>query len=80
MAKVFLTPEHAKSDYGKNGPGPIYDLKTSFGKQDSSKNPSGPLYSFGTADRFQKPSAVRSRRRCRLNHTRLLTPVCVLNC
>jgi len=62
MAKVFLTPEHAKSDYGKNGPGPIYDLKTSFGKQDSSKNPSGPLYSFGTADRFQKPSAGLSKR------------------
>lgn len=62
LSKVFLTPEHAKSDYGKNGPGPIYELKSSFGKQDNSKNPSGPLYSFGTADRFQKPSASLSKR------------------
>jgi len=62
LAKVFLTPEHAKSNYGKNGPGPIYDLKSTFGQQNNSKNPSGPLYSFGTADRFQKASSAGGRR------------------
>lgn len=62
LAKVFLSAEHAKSDYGKMGPGPIYDLKSSFGRQDSSKMHSGPLFSFGTADRFQKPSADRAKR------------------
>lgn len=62
LAKVFLSAEHAKSDYGKMGPGPIYDLKSSFGRQDSSKMNSGPLFSFGTADRFQKPSADRAKR------------------
>lgn len=55
LAKVFLTPEHSKSDYGKNSPGPIYELKSSIGKQSSSKCGSSPLFSFGTADRFNKP-------------------------
>jgi len=62
LAKVFLSAEHAKVDFGKNGPGPIYDLKSSFGRQDSSKMRSGALFSFGTADRFQKPSADRAKR------------------
>jgi len=53
-SKVFLTPEHAKTDYGKNSPGPVYDLKSSLGKQATSRNESMPLYSFGTADRFAK--------------------------
>jgi len=55
LQKVFLTPEHSKSDYGKNSPGPIYDLKSSMGLQSSSKKTSMPLFSFGTADRFAKP-------------------------
>lgn len=54
LQKVFLTPEHSKSDYGKNSPGPIYDLKSSVGKQASSKNYSASEFSFGTADRFAK--------------------------
>jgi len=55
-AKVFVTAEHAKSSYGKESPGPVYELKSSIGKQDSSKNESSPLFSFGTADRFAKPA------------------------
>ena len=27
MEKVFMTAEHAKSSYGKNSPGPVYELK-----------------------------------------------------
>lgn len=55
LQKVFLTPEHAKSDYGKMSPGPIYDLKSAMGLQSSSKKVSAPLFSFGTSDRFAKP-------------------------
>mmetsp|Transcript_13100 Transcript_13100/g.15822 ORF Transcript_13100/g.15822 Transcript_13100/m.15822 type:complete len:302 (-) Transcript_13100:366-1271(-) len=54
--KVFVTAEHAKSSYGKESPGPVYELKSSLGKQESSKNESSPLFSFGTADRFAKPA------------------------
>lgn len=60
-AKVFLTAEHSKADYGHESPGPVYDLKSSVGKQESSKNTSAPLFSFGTADRFSKESASTQR-------------------
>mmetsp|Transcript_28520 Transcript_28520/g.54422 ORF Transcript_28520/g.54422 Transcript_28520/m.54422 type:complete len:302 (+) Transcript_28520:302-1207(+) len=56
-AKVFLTAEHSKADYGHESPGPVYDLKSSVGKQESSKNSTAPLFSFGTADRFHKDQA-----------------------
>jgi len=70
LQKVFLTPEHSKSDYGKNSPGPIYDLKSSVGKQASSKNNTAPLFSFGTADRFAKnPCETASKPyRCHRRH------------
>lgn len=58
LQKVFLTPEHSKSDYGKNSPGPIYDVKSSVGQQTSSKNTSAPLFSFGTADRFSRKAKM----------------------
>lgn len=60
-AKVFLTAEHSKADYGHESPGPVYDLKSSVGKQESSKNASAPLFSFGTADRFSKENATAQR-------------------
>lgn len=53
-AKVFLTAEHSKADYGHESPGPVYDVKSSVGKQESSKCSNAPLFSFGTADRFSK--------------------------
>jgi len=60
-AKVFLTSEHAKALYGLEGPGPVYDLKSSVGRQDSSKNETAPLFSFGTADRFSKQGATSAK-------------------
>eukprot|EP00240_Pyramimonas_obovata_P016216 CAMPEP_0118932362 /NCGR_PEP_ID=MMETSP1169-20130426/10006_1 /TAXON_ID=36882 /ORGANISM="Pyramimonas obovata, Strain CCMP722" /LENGTH=302 /DNA_ID=CAMNT_0006875011 /DNA_START=144 /DNA_END=1052 /DNA_ORIENTATION=+ len=59
--KVFLTAEHAKSLYGIESPGPVYDLKSSVGKQESSKNENAPQFSFGTADRLGKAGSQPNR-------------------
>lgn len=53
QAKVFMSPEHAKMNYGQVSPGPsAYSLKSAVGTQPNSKKPSYPSWVFGTADRF----------------------------
>ena len=56
-SKVFSTKEHAKADYGKTSPGPVYDAKSSLGVQFTSEKGTLPLFSFGTADRFARSTA-----------------------
>ena len=56
-SKVFSTKEHAKADYGKTSPGPVYDAKSSLGVQFTSEKATLPLFSFGTADRFARSTA-----------------------
>ena len=62
LAKVYISAEHNRADFGKLGPGAVYDVKSGFGAQDSSKNATPPAFSFGTASRFLKPSAARAKR------------------
>ena len=62
LERVFISNDHNKADFGKLGPGHIYDVTPGFGKQVSSKNVNPPSFSFGTASRFLKPSAERAKR------------------
>ena len=62
LERVFISTDHNKADFGKLGPGHIYDVTPGFGKQVSSKNVNPPSFSFGTASRFLKPSAERAKR------------------
>ena len=60
VEKVYLTPEHARTNYGKNSPGPVYDVKSSMGKQENSRNLSAPFFTFGTAERMTLQRASKS--------------------
>ena len=52
-AKVFLTPEHQKANFGKQSPGPVmYTLTPGVGKQTLSVRREAPSYGFGTNDRW----------------------------
>ena len=62
VAKVYVSKEHSKTDFGKITPGAIYETKSTFGKQDLSKNRSSSSCSFGSASRFLKPSGERAKR------------------
>ena len=62
LARVFISVEHNRADFGKLGPGAVYDLRSGFGEQNSSKNENPPKFSFGTASRFLQPSAARAKR------------------
>ena len=62
LARVFISVDHCRADFGKLGPGAVYDMKSGFGTQNSSKNANPPKFSFGTASRFLQPSAARARR------------------
>ena len=62
LARVFISVDHCRADFGKLGPGAVYDMKSGFGTQNSSKNGNPPKFSFGTASRFLQPSAARARR------------------
>ena len=63
LERVFISTDHNKADFGKLGPGHIYDVTPGFGKQVSSKNVNPPAFSFGTASRFLRPSAERAKRK-----------------
>lgn len=53
QAKLYLSPEHDKINFGQNSPGPCtYNLNGSVGVQHSSKDASQPSWGFGTADRW----------------------------
>lgn len=62
LARVFISVEHCRADFGKVGPGAVYDLQSGFGTQNSSKNSNPPKFTFGTASRFLQPSAARAKR------------------
>ena len=61
-AKVYVSKEHSKVDFGKLGPGAVYENKSSFGKQVDAKKRSPANVWFGSADRFLQPSAGRAKR------------------
>jgi len=54
MMKVFMTPEHEKTNsYGKASPGPLtYDPIPGIGRQLESTKRQSPTYGFGTCDRW----------------------------
>jgi len=61
-AKVYVSKDHSKVDFGKLGPGAVYETKSSFGKQVDAKKRSPASVGFGSADRFLQPSAARAKR------------------
>ena len=61
-SKVYVSKEHSKVDFGKLGPGAVYETKSSFGKQVDAKKRSPASVGFGSADRFLQPSAARDNR------------------
>ena len=61
-SKVYVSKEHSKVDFGKLGPGAVYETKSSFGKQVDAKKRSPASVGFGSADRFLQPSAARAKR------------------
>eukprot|EP00899_Mesostigma_viride_P018313 jgi/Mesvir1/26483/Mv16152-RA.1 len=52
--KQYITSEHAKSGYGMNSPGPVYDRPSSIGPQKTSNEENAPEFSFGSSSRFTK--------------------------
>ena len=64
-SKVYVSKEHSKVDFGKLGPGAVYETKSSFGKQVDAKKRSPASVGFGSADRFLQPSAADRRGRWR---------------
>ena len=75
LERVFISTDHNKADFGKLGPGHIYDVTPGFGKQVSSKNVNPPAFSFGTASRFLRPSAERAKRNPQVPGPRACRPV-----
>ena len=61
-AKVYVSVDHCRADFGKLGPGAVYENKSSFGKQVDAKKRSPANVGFGSADRFLQPSAGRAKR------------------
>jgi hypothetical protein len=53
QAKVYMSPEHEKGNFGRGSPGPCtYTLQQSVGTQRLSKDHSSASWGFGTADRW----------------------------
>lgn len=53
-AKVYISSEHEKSQYGKQSPGPVTaGSRTAFGKQTISRKQSVPSHKLGSAKRFK---------------------------
>ncbi|KAH7445402.1 hypothetical protein KP509_01G007200 [Ceratopteris richardii] len=54
LGKLYYNAELSKCRIGIDGPGPVYDVKSTLGKQFISKNESSPTIRFGSANRFTR--------------------------
>eukprot|EP00238_Polyblepharides_amylifera_P009820 CAMPEP_0196580630 /NCGR_PEP_ID=MMETSP1081-20130531/29738_1 /TAXON_ID=36882 /ORGANISM="Pyramimonas amylifera, Strain CCMP720" /LENGTH=302 /DNA_ID=CAMNT_0041900553 /DNA_START=204 /DNA_END=1112 /DNA_ORIENTATION=+ len=62
-AKVYLSPEHSKNDYGMSSPGPsAYSAKSAVGKQHESKKETAPSFVFSSTERFKYDFVERAAR------------------
>ncbi|KAJ1622611.1 hypothetical protein T492DRAFT_846193 [Pavlovales sp. CCMP2436] len=57
--KVFISQEHNLAFYGREGPGPTYNIGSTMGRQSLSTMRSSPNLSFGSADRSGQSSQLK---------------------